>query len=346
MLEKAIENDLYAEVVSNDEYELAKRSGYELGKIIFNGPQKSIKYLIESINANQITNLDSMQEVDMLIKHRKKLAPNPTVGLRINFDLEKYCPNETTAGKLITRFGISVENGDFCKAVDLLHEYGIKINSIHLHYSTKTRSVNVFKNLAKIAIETIYKYKLQNEIEFIDIGGGFFYGENIYAVGKPKLSDYADVIISELKALNKRVTLVIEPGASLISTTVKYYTKIMSIKNVFGKRFCVVDGSVLHINPLMQVRKNIVNIIQQNKTKIINEKQCICGCTCMEMDRFIEFEDVNELAIGDYIECDCAGAYTMVYNSNFINTPPYIYAIYNNKVYIIRKKNKNNMNHY
>ena len=46
---------------------------------------------------------------------------------------------------------------------------------------------------------------------------------------------------------------------------------------------------------------------------------------------------------GDYLYCTCVGAYTMGFNSCFINLPPYIYIKEAGEYHLIRDKRKNLM---
>ena len=56
---------MWAEVVSEDEYYLAKKIGYT-DKIIFNGPVKSYDSFIDAMENGVIVNLDSRREVEWL----------------------------------------------------------------------------------------------------------------------------------------------------------------------------------------------------------------------------------------------------------------------------------------
>lgn len=46
---------------------------------------------------------------------------------RVNYDIERDCPGETTCTGIPGRFGICLENGDFEKALALLRESGIEL---------------------------------------------------------------------------------------------------------------------------------------------------------------------------------------------------------------------------
>lgn len=345
LLNLAKENGMWAEVVSDDEYNWAKQCGYEPQEIIFNGPQKSAKLLVDSVRTGSIVNLDNMEDVRVLI-HEVSQFQGATirVGLRVNFDLEAECPGETTAGDEVSRFGFCLENGELQEAIRELQSVSIIVSGLHMHYSSKSRSVNIFQALARKAAEVVKENHLEQQIEYIDIGGGFFMGEPGMANGRPEMMDYAEAITKELKkVLNpENVALILEPGASLLATTVNYLTRVINERIIRGVHVLTVDGSSLHVNPFMAHREPIYRILTKNiERKICRAKQIICGSTCMENDRLAVVQEGDEITKGDYVYCACAGAYTMGFNSCFINLPPYIYIKDKDEFYLIREKDAN-----
>lgn len=341
LLKEAKKQDMYAEVVSDDEYRLALKCGYTPNCIIFNGPQKSEELLIWSLKNKSIVNLDNFEEINMIKKNIAEIkCEDVIVGLRVNFDLEKVCPGETTAGREGSRFGFCVENGDFEKAFNLLKEMGITIKGIHTHYSSKSRSLNIYKELANMAVKLLSKYLSEPKDAFIDIGGGFFLGEKEKIAGKPTVQEYAETIVGEIEKydLLKDVNLIIEPGAALMATSVSYITKVINERYVRDKKIVTVDGTILHINPFMAKRNPIAEYIYMHEGVIKINEQIICGATCMENDRFLKLNDKREMKIGDYLKCNIVGAYTMVFNSNFINLPPYIYIYKDGRLDMLRDK--------
>ncbi len=337
MLKWAKENRMLAEVVSKDEYNYALENGFETEQIIFNGPCKSEGILLKALNGLSLVNIDNLYEIDMIKSHEKELNKNAKIGLRLNFDLEEECMNETTAGEEGNRFGICLENGDFEQAVKRLQQMHLQVKCIHLHYSTKTRSVKVFRELAKKVCEVCIKYNLVSEIEYIDIGGGFWGGRRLQ--GKPSMEEYSKVITEILyKTFTpEKVVLVLEPGASLVATAVDYYARVKNVRKVREKQIVTLDGSLLHINPFMQNREPCCEIFATGEDLIT--EQVICGSTCMEMDRFITVKQMKELCVNDCIKISNAGAYTMAFNNCFINYPPYIYLKKDNEIAELRNRN-------
>jgi len=330
-----------AEVVSDDEYQHALKCGFQADNIIFNGPQKSEKMLIFALQNGSIVNLDNFDEIDIIKNNISKLEVNSMkVGIRVNFDLEDKCPGETTAGPEVSRFGFCIENGDFEKAVDMLHEMRISVKGVHMHYSSTSRSTRIYKELSGMAGKLIAKYFMNTNDFFIDIGGGFFLGEQENTSGKPTMDDYAKTISKELKKYISfdKVRLILEPGASIIATSVTYLTKVINERTVRKSKVLTVDGSILHINPFMSKREPLTQIIYSVERQERLEEQIVCGSTCMENDRFLKIRDGVELKKGDYLLCKLAGAYTMGFNCCFINLAPYVYIKENQDYFITRGK--------
>ncbi|MCM1125480.1 MAG: diaminopimelate decarboxylase [Lachnospiraceae bacterium] len=315
-----------AEVVSWKEMLHVQKLGFGVGEIICNGPVKG-KMLKEAICQKQILNLDNMQEVQDLcwyVKKEKICVDDLKIGLRVNFDLERECPGETTAGEQVIRFGICYENGDIEKALKLLKANKIPVKGLHMHSSTKTRSQKVFSALSKMSVRLAEEYNLF--LEYIDIGGGFFGGKVL--PGKPTMKEYAYIITSELKRKfdPSKVTLIIEPGASVLATAVDYVTEVINVREIRGERVVTLDGTLLHINPFMAKRNPPFVLENEKHNENILPVQHICGCTCMEMDRFCTLYEACEISNGSRLVFGDAGAYTMAFNSYFIVDPPLAYV--------------------
>lgn len=329
----------YIETVSPYEYDCA-RTLVEPERIIFNGPCKGER-LTEVLEKGGVINLDHMVEVEEVCcyaseKKRTGTWSGAEIGLRLNFDLEKLCPGETTAGDSVIRFGICYENGDFGRAVEMLRTAGIEPAGIHLHTSTKSRSEKVFRMLARKAAEVIKEYGMK--LSYVDMGGGFFGGQKV--LGKPEMKDYAAAICEELCAAvqPEETRLILEPGASVIATSVTYLSRVINVRDVRGVRVVTLDGTLLHINPFMSHRAQPYELCRKDggackdhpADRAGHEKvaeQIVCGSTCMENDRFFTEENQEAFVVGDILRFKAAGAYTMAFNSEFILQPPRVYVI-------------------
>lgn len=325
------ENGLWAEVVSSDEYQLAKAIGYKNENIIFNGPVKGKNEFIEAVEGGAVVNIDSKRELEWLLECN--LAKSK-IGLRVNFCLEDYCPGESQEEREDGRFGFSYEKNELKKAIDFLEYHNISLSGLHLHCSSKTRSLNIYKTIATVAEQIVRGYKLN--LNYIDIGGGFFGGVE----GKPTFKEYFSEVNSIFLSnpLLKDINVIIEPGMSLIGASVDYCTTVIDTKITKNNFFVLLDGSRIHIDPLMRKERYTYHI-QRNKSvkKTENINQILCGFTCMEGDRFFVLND-QPLKIGDKVIFQKVGAYTMGLSPQFIEFYPPVYAEQNGKIEVARRK--------
>ncbi|PLR74020.1 diaminopimelate decarboxylase [Bacillus sp. UMB0728] len=333
----------YAEVVSRLEYDLAIEIGEDPRRIIFNGPLKSKEDVQLALENESIINLDSFYEIDYVneyaLNNPKKLIK---IGLRVNFDisLEGFSPLQN--GYEVSRFGFCVENGDVIKAIAKINVLNnIKIVGFHGHFSTKDRSVETYRkitiNLCKLAKEYI-----SESVEYIDVGGGM-YGElpSSFGFNAPTFQEYAEVIGT---IMNKEFCdnsckpyLIIEPGMSMVANVFSFMAKVMDTKEVRGKQFVLLDGSVHNIKPTMHQRNLPMKIVRQHADGGNKRPFEIVGYTCMEKD-YLAHDVHDELPLrGDYVIFHNVGAYTIVFNPPFIKGRPSIIALEEGKVYITRR---------
>lgn len=323
-------NNCYSEVVSEDEYSLGKKIGISKDKFIYNGPVKNKESFFDALENGCIVNIDSKREINWLCESKKKYE----IGIRVNFDIEKYCNNQSQCGNEGGRFGFCYENGELKKAINLLKANDISISGLHMHVSSKTRSIEIYKVISEIAVNIIKEFKL--DLKYIDVGGGFFGG----MPNKPQFSDYIEEISNIIKTvLNpNKTTLIVEPGISLVGSPFSYITTIIDTKDTTYNRFVVIDGSRTNIDPLMNKSSYFHEYVYSDEKRDIIEKQVVCGSTCMEHDRLFIENNSYELKTGDKIMFNKVGAYSMCLTPLFINYFPDVYLLKDKKLTMIRKK--------
>lgn len=322
---------VYAEVVSDEEYDLAKDCGYREDEIIFNGPIKGEETLKNALSGFSIVNLDSKHDVEMVCEWKKKTKDN--LGLRINLNPDLFNSKDIGYEQEGFRFGFSDETSELDDIVMRLKETYPNLNwGLHLHCNSVTRSVEVYKTIAKFAASIIRKYDLKPP--YIDIGGGFFGGVE----GKPTAKEYISVIKTEL---NKTVDitktkLILEPGSAIIGSAVDLVTTVLDVKDTAKARIVTTDGSRIHIDPLWKKKSYMYSL--ETKSKNILKQQVICGYTCMDHDRLMRLENEKELVRGDTVIYHRVGAYSMTFGGAFIRYYPEVYVDIENELEKVRKK--------
>lgn len=318
-----------AEIVSDLEYDIARRVGFDENKMIYNGPIKDMTVFDSILAAGGMANIDSLEEIEHLEATSRCLWQQNAgsfvrrVGIRVNCDMHRLVPEETSTDEDSSRFGFCLENGELGKAIARLRALpDVKISGLHLHCTTKNRSVEGFRAIAGLACEIADSYDL--DPEYIDIGGGFWGGVK----DKPGYKDYIPAIAEVLarKFDPTRCALAVEPGVSLISRCSCFASRVVSINHVRDYVYVITDGSRLNLNPQITRRHYPHhNILVGRATRLALPSQWVCGFTCMEYDRLFEEKDSPEFMAGDYIIYDLAGGYTLSLNPTFIRSLPAVY---------------------
>lgn len=316
------EQGFYAEVVSAEEYDLAHRLGFQGKHIIYNGPIKDKKIFETVLIAGGYVNLDSSYELAWL-EELSALYPSRelSVGLRVNFDIAALCPDEELVEAEGGRFGYCYENGALEAVLQRLQRLpNVKVAGLHLHSSTQSRTVQVYGALAGMAVKIAGQYGLS--LSYVDMGGGYFGGRS----DKPDYRDYFREICRVLGTYfdREKVTLIAEPGVSLISRAATFETEVLDVKDIRGRKFVVTNGSRVNLNPLVtrHTYPHHIEYCGDVSGRERESSQWVCGSTCMEYDRLFEIADDTALLPGDKIIYDTAGGYTMCLNPLFIHYFP------------------------
>ena len=342
----AKEEGCYAEVVSEMELELALKLGFT--HIIFNGPIKRKRIIEKAIACKAIINLDSEYEIDYICQYKIDHPETPlSIGLRLNVQLHDDNGHSTVqCGLRHGRFGFPL--GILDKNINRLRKAGITINSVHGHTSSSDRAVLNYKIITEYMLYVCKEFNL-SDVEYFDIGGGFFGAppEGLDVSSKPSYVDYAQMVLDLVIKNNwfKRVKpfIVIEPGSSVVSNVFDYYTSVYQLKSIGSKQFVIVDGTVFDVKPTMHTSNLPFSVINESDPLVTgsDDDHMVCdvvGSTCMEKDIILRDVKIPCLKKADMIQIRGVGSYTIVLSPTFINYLAPIFSIENNKVKTIRRR--------
>ena len=321
-----------AEVVSYDEYNLARCCDFKVSEIIYNGPMKSKETFLEAVIGDAIVNIETHRELDWL----KELPQDRIfkVGLRLNVNISKVSCEDADGENDNSRFGFSDETDEFKKAIKYIDELpNVKLAGLHIHRTAHSRSIRFYKNSIKYACETIKKYDLK--IKYLDVGGGYF---GIFA-NKPTYQDYSDAFYHVLNQYGlDDLQIIVEPGNALVASCFSFLSEVIDVKNVESNSwFITTDGSRNDIDPFFRKTSYITEILSDRVGDIV-EEQNVSGCTCLEYDRLFTIKRKPLLRVGDKILYKNVGAYTMCLTPMFIRYIPNVYAWDGKEYTLVRSK--------
>lgn len=325
--------NVFVEVVSDEEYALSLAQGIEDSHIVFNGPIKGKSCFRRALEQGAIVNLDSKRDVEYLLQYRADANPE-RIGIRVNIPSDIFDKEDIGYAEDGFRFGFSPETGEFQDVIATIRMLFPNADfGLHLHVNSVTRSLNVYRGTARYAAQLIEAYQLP--ISFIDIGGGFFGGVE----KKPTPREYIQAIRKELENTVdcNKVTLFVEPGSAIIGSTADFVTTVIDTKETPSASIVTTDGSRIHIDPLWKKEHYLYRILpKKTSVPLVKKKQIICGYTCMDHDRIMMLENEHALGPGDRIIYQRVGAYTMTFGGAFIRYLPEVFIESKGKTLCVR----------
>lgn len=326
------EIDAYAEVVSQDEYELALLCGFENRNIVYNGPMKSKETFLDAVMNGAIVNIETKRELEWLRELPQGTANK--VGLRLNINISHVSPEDADGDNDNSRFGFSDETSEFKDALEYIAQLpNVTLAGLHIHRTAHSRSIRFYKKSIEFACKTIEKHGLK--LDYLDVGGGYF---GIFP-NKPTYKDYSDAFYEVLSAHGLQdLCVIVEPGNALVASCFSFLSEVIDVKHVEDELwFATTDGSRNDIDPFFKKSSYLSEVQYKQETPVVKE-QIISGCTCLEYDRLFTLMDKPLLGVGDKIFYKNVGAYTMCLSPMFIRYIPNIYLKSENGFELVREK--------
>ena len=319
----------YAEIVSDMEYTLAKKLGYENNHIVYNGPSKGEK-MYEHLELGGILNIDSLDEAQRVVNYCKKNnCKQYTCGIRINMNL---------GANFISRFGMVDDSPELLETVKIIRETkNLQLVGLHCHIS-RCRGIEAWAQRSQIMLAMADKY-IEGIPQYVSLGSGMFADmadylkEQFGGNSVPTYSDYAEVTIrpfaEHYKKCDRKPMLFTEPGTTVVARYLSFVSKVLSIKNVRGRWIANMDGDYHNLGEICTMKKLPTKVLPSDKPQKYFEKIDIMGFTCLEQDVMVP-EWCGELAEGDIMVFENVGGYSIVSKPQFIKPQSAMYAIRTN----------------
>ncbi len=331
----------WAEVVSEFEFDKARRLGVKGSNIIFNGPDKGKPALQKAIDEGAKIHIDHFDELYDLIELTESNNHKAKVAIRVNMDVGVYPKWD--------RFGFNYENGEAWQAVRrILSSKNLQLIGLHTHIGTYMMSAEAYRIAASklAALARSIKQEFDIMIDYIDMGGGF--ASNNTLIGQylpaeeivPTLEQFADSIASGLFELpykgEELPLLILETGRALIDNAGYMISTVIANKRLAdGRRAVIIDAGV---NLLFTSFWYKHKITPAQESGLHTEDTTIFGPLCMNIDCIRESILLPALKRGERIVIEYAGAYDNTQWMQFINMRPNVVMIMEDgSVQLIRK---------
>lgn len=318
-----------AEVVSEFEYEKARKFGIDGKDIIYNGPYKPYESLKIAAKEGAKIHIDTFDEITDLEKVADELGIRIPVAIRLNMDIGI----ETQW----SRFGFNIESGQAMDAVHRIEAGGkLYLNGLHSHIGTFMLDVNAYR------LQTTKMVLLMKEIEthtdytitYLDVGGGFASKAHLKGVYQPpeiavpSIDDYAEAITSALYEHldhGNYPRLYLETGRHLIDEAGYLITTMTGTKRLpDGRRNYIMDAGVNLLYTAFWFKYDL-ELAERHDGMM--EPALVNGPLCMNIDVIDESVMLPRLKRGSKMIISPVGAYSVTQWMQFIRYRPAVVLI-------------------
>ena len=353
-----------AEVVSDFEYQKARKLGISGEDIVFNGPHKPREILELAIKEGALIQIDNWDELGTIELLTKDLQHTVNVGIRIWLDAGIQA--------VWSKFGFALGNGEAARAAErILDNPRLNLHTLHSHIGTYILSPNAYRVTAEklLALREQIYVEHNHTIDCINLGGGFPSQSLLHGMLGPvehivpQIEEYADAITEVFNKLpeNKKPKLRFESGRYLVDEAGYLLTTVVAIKgnNKYSAKTevglaandhkeyispgesadmysYVIDGGV---NILYTTTWYQMNVFPSRSITAPALPSRLYGPLCMSIDVVRYNVNLPPLKVNDILTIHPVGAYNMPQSMQFITYRPAVVMISEEGVSeIIRKR--------
>ena len=324
-----------ADIVSGMELQAALRAGFPPDRIVFAGVGKSEAELGLAVEAGVgHVNAESEEEIERLAAVAARHGRPMRVSLRVNPDIDARSHPYISTGLRQNKFGV-----DIALAPEILHRArqraGIEVVGLQCHIGSQILDLGPLGEAAR-ALAALSKRLLEKgfRLETLDLGGGL--GVDYDGQGAPTLADFAAAVRPALEGLP--LTLLLEPGRSLVAAAGVLLTRVLYLKRNGEKRFVIVDAGMNDLlrPALYKAHHRIEPVTRRHGESIVAD---VVGPVCETGDFLARDRELPALDAGDLLAVRDAGAYAFVMSSNYNMRPRAAEALVENgKARLIRRR--------
>ncbi len=308
---------LNVDAMSPGEIYVNMLAGYKPEEILFISNNVSEEEFRYAINAGVKISVDSVSQLEMV----GKLNPGGRVAFRINPGFGAGHHEKVTTAGQNTKFGI--EMSLIPEVKNIIKRYNLKLIGINQHIGSLFMDGEAYLqstgNILSIAKEF-------NDLEFIDLGGGFGIPYKKQAdqprldlkILGDKLSELIQKFVAEY---GKNIEFKIEPGRYIVAESGILLGKVHAVKTNYNIKYIGTDlGFNVLVRPVMYDSHHDIEIYRPNVTPSLKEETVrIVGNICETGDIIAKDRKLPEIFENDVLGVLDSGAYGYSMSSNYNN---------------------------
>jgi len=306
-----------ADIVSGFELQAARRAGFPPERIVFSGVGKTAEEIDRGLEAGiGEFNAESEEELRRISAAASGRGRTVSVTLRVNPDIDPRSHAYISTGLRQNKFGV-----DIALAPEILGRArslpGLSVSGVQCHIGSQITDLEpiqqAVRDLAALSRRLLSEgYPLRT----IDIGGGL--GVD-YEGGSPlEPAALAARVLPLLEGLP--LTVLAEPGRSIVGAAGALLTRVLYIKENRGKHFVIVDAGMNDLlrPALYSAFHRVEPVVARGGDTL---RVDVVGPVCETGDFLARDRNLELVQPGDLLAVRDAGAYGFVMASNYNMRP-------------------------
>jgi diaminopimelate decarboxylase len=305
-----------ADVVSLGELHRARLAGFEGCDIVFGGVGKRRDEIEAALAAGVfLINVESEAELLVIDELAATLNVRAPVAVRVNPGVETVTHDYTQTGHYRTKFGVALEDAEH------LFRHAMRLNNVETigidtHIGSQIHSPEPYREALQRLAGLVRELRGSGiELRYLDIGGGFgVHYESGAEIDLMPVAEAAGEVASELD-----MTCLLEPGRWLVSPAGVLLARVLYIKTVGQRVYCVTDTGVNDfMRPSYYGAYHPIAAVRREPRTMVAE---VVGPVCEAGDFLAHERSLPRVAEGDLLAVFFAGAYGSVMSSNYNSRP-------------------------
>ncbi|WHH51388.1 diaminopimelate decarboxylase [Pseudomonas sp. Ap32] len=300
------------DIVSGGELERVLAAGGRADRVVFSGVGKTREDMRRALEVGvhcfNVESTDEMERLQVVAAEMGKVAP---VSLRVNPDVDAGTHPYISTGLKENKFGIAIADAEaiYVRAAQLPN---LEVVGVDCHIGSQLTTVEPFLDaLDRLLVLVDRLAECGIHLRHLDLGGGV--GVRYRDEQPPRVADY-------IKAIRERVgkrdlALVFEPGRYIVANAGVLLTRVEYLKHTEHKDFAIIDAAMNDlIRPALYQAWMGVSAVKPRAGE--GRAYDLVGPIC-ETGDFLGKDRVLNLAEGDLLAVESAGAYGFVMSSNY-----------------------------
>ena len=308
LLRLLAEQDVGADVSTLGELTFARAAAIPGERIVFHGNNKTEEELSAAAQAGALVALDAPGEAEAVAA-----AGVRRVLVRLTPGVEAMTHRSIQTGHEESKFGLAPDAAE--REVERARELGLEVEGVHVHVGSQLGRADE----SVLALERVLAFleRLDWTPRVLDLGGGLGVRHN-RDERLPTVAEFVDPLVARVP---DGVSLILEPGRSLVGRAGVTLYRVGSVKESGGVTYAAIDGGMSD-NPRPQLYGARYEALLANRAdELPSGVYRIAGKHCESGDVLIEAAELPEPRPGNLLAVPATGAYTLALGSTYNGVP-------------------------